>query len=179
MVLMRFKDSSYLEGSSGRGSLGYLKSSVCGEAASVHSGNVSDPRRDPRIVAVSIRAPKSAGAWSTENPTSPNYQGVRNRVSLGKYNVSHTVLVHDKSEGLIRIAVGTVCALSNVVHELWGCSRGFAVEGNGNHGNLQESEQRPVFVDSEELLIDVIPLGPSQPPGVCSNRDSVGRLGES
>ena len=180
MVVTRCTASSYFEGSLGRESLGYLKNSACGEAAPTHSGNLSDPRMDPRVVAVSIRAPKSAGAWSTENPTSPNNQVVRNYyASLGNLRISRTVLIHNESECLIRVAIDAVRALPNIVHELWGCSRGFAVEGDGNGGCPQESEQRTIFVDSEELLIYVIPFGSSQSPGVRGNREDVGRLGES
>ena len=95
---------------------------------------------DPRTVAVSIRAPKSAGAWSTENPTSPNDQGVRKYALLGESRISCTVFVHNKCEGLIRVAVSTMRTLPDIIHELWGCSRGFAVEGDGNGGCPQESE---------------------------------------
>lgn len=77
VVMERFKASSYFRGSSGRCSLGYLKNSVCGEVVSVHCGNLSARRIDPRIVASSIRAPKSAGAWSAANPTSPNDHSIR------------------------------------------------------------------------------------------------------
>ena len=94
-----------------------------------------------------------------------------------KSSIPHTVLVHNKSEGLIGIAVDTVRALSNIVHELRGRSGGFAVEGDGNGRGPQEFEQRMSFVDSEELLVNVIPLGPPQPPRVRGNREDVGRLG--
>lgn len=98
-------------------------------------------------------------------------------MSLGETIISRTVFVRNECEGLIRIAVGAVHTLSNIVHELWGCSRRFTIEGDGNGGGLQESEQRTIFIDSEELLVDVIPLGPSKSPGVCGNREDVRGLG--
>ena len=117
VVMVLVRSSSYFGGSSGRGYLGCLKNSVCGEAASVHCGNLSVRRTNPRIVASSIRAPQSAGPWSTLSPTSPNGQSVSDLVSLGKSSTSHTILVHNESDRLVRVAVGTVCALSKIVHE--------------------------------------------------------------
>lgn len=140
MVTIRFKASSYFEGSSGRCSLGYLKNRVRGDAASVHCGNLSDPRTEPRIVANSIRAPQSAGAWSTLSPTSPNGYSVRDRGLLGESSTLHTTLVYNDDEGLVCITVGTVRTFPNVFHELWGCSGGFAIKGDGNSGSLQEFE---------------------------------------
>ena len=49
--------------------------------------------------------------------------------------------------------------------------------GEGNSKGPQEFEPQMIFVDSEEFLVNVIPLGPPQPPGVRGNREDVGRLG--
>ena len=178
-MTMRFKASSYFWGSSGKGPSGCLKSSPRGgEMAPLYCGNLSDPRTDPRIVANSTRAPQSAGAWSAASPTPPGDQSISDWVGALSVKASHTIPVHDKSEALIRIAVDTVRTLSNILHELWGCGRRFTVEGNGDGGSLQEFEEWAVFVDSEHSLVSVIPLSPSQPPGVRGNMEDIGRLND-
>ena len=154
MIVERFRGSSYFGGSTGRGSLGYLKYSACGGTVSGLWGTYQFGGRF-QTVASSIRAPQSVGAWSTLRPTSPYKRDFRGQVSLRKSSALHTIRAHHESEGLIRVAVGAVGISSNIPHN-----------------NSRFINEVRMIDDSHRLGgVGVVSLGSSQPPGI-------GRYGE-